>query len=302
MAGRAKKTAAKPTPRESDTGFAAGESPAPGPVQQSRARSAAPLETDDPVQSWAPVWSAIKLGVGLLLVISISLGAAWGARRYAMTTSRFGIEAIDVRGARRLTTDQVTTLAGIHTGQNIFTVDIPAAEQRLLKDPWVRTARITRQLPRGLAVELTENEARAMASIGKALFLVTRSGEPFKLLDASDPYDIPIITGISDANLARDRPREIDRIKLGLEVLGHYERLPLSHAFAPQEVHVDADGSVTLSVGRQGVSLKLGKGPWLTKLRMAERVMSKVQAQGKVPGIIFLDNNAHQERVVVRMR
>ena len=131
---------------------------------------------------------------------------------------------------------------------------------------------------------------------------MTRTGEPFKALLDSDPFDIPVVTGVSPENLARDRAREIDRIKLALEVLGHYERLPLSHAFPAQEVHLDDSGAVTLVIGRQGVSVKLGKGPWLTKLRMAERVMSKVQGQGEVPGIIFLDNAAHEERVVVRMR
>ena len=284
-------------------GIAAGESPSPGSVRGNRARSAPPTEAPDGgSEAWARAWSAIKLAVGLSLVIGISVAAAWGVRKYAMTSSRFGIEAIDVQGARRLTSEQVASLAGVHAGQNIFSVDIPEAERRLLRDPWVRTAHIARQLPRGLSIELSENEARAMVAIGKALFLVTRTGQPFKRLEGSDPYDIPVVTGISEANLARDRAREIDRIKLGLEVLAHYERLPLSHAFAPQEVHVAADGSVTLSVGRQGVSLRLGKGPWLMKLRMAERVMSKVQGQGKVPGIIFLDNDAHQERVVVRMR
>jgi cell division protein FtsQ len=193
-------------------------------------------------------------------------------------------------------------LAGIKVGQNTFELDTTEAERKLLSDPWVRAARITRKLPRGVQVEVSEHEARALVSLGPALFLVTRSGEPFKRFSEADPYDIPIITGISEAGLARDRAREVERIALGLEVLGHYERLVLAHAFAAQEVHIDAAGAVTLVVGSQGVSLRLGKGPWLMKLRMAERVMGKVQRQGKVPGIIFLDNDAHQERVVVRMR
>ena len=252
--------------------------------------------------AWVGAWALIKLGVGLALVIGISLGTAWGARQYAMTTPRFAIERIDVQGLGRFTSEEVARLAGIQPGKNIFAMDTEQAERELLANPWIRSARVTRELPRNVRIEIVEHEARAVVSIGSELFLVTRSGVPFKPLADSDPYDIPIITGISEANLARDRAREIERIAQALEVLGHYERLPLAHAFAPQEVHVDPDGAVTLVVGRQAVSLKLGKGPWLMKLRMAERVLQKVQRQGEVPGILFLDNDAHPERVVVRMR
>jgi hypothetical protein len=35
---------------------------------------------------------------------------------------------------------------------------------------------------------------------------------------------------------------------------------------------------------------------------MAERVIGQLAAKGRVPGIVFLDNIAHPERVVVRMR
>ncbi len=285
------------------SGVASGESPAPGPVRTNKSRRDADgPEVQERPAAQSHVWTVFKFALGLCLVLGFSLGVAWGARHYAMTSPRFGIEDISVEGARRLTSDRVRELAGVKVGQNIFTVDGEVAERRLLEDPWVRSARVVRQLPRRLKVELSEHEARAIASIGSDLFLVTRAGLPFKRLESSDPYDIPMITGISASNLARDRAREIDRIKLGVEVLGQYERLPLSHAFAAEELHLAPDGAVTLVVGRQGISMKLGKGPWLMKLRMAERVMGKVQRQGKLPGIIFLDNEAHPERVVVRMR
>ena len=272
-----------------------------GPAPRRHEALASPTDTEGS-EAWRRTWSLMKLGAGVVLVLGVSLGVAWGAHHYALTTSRFAIEQVEVRGARRLSTEQVANLAGVQVGQNIFTVDMLEAERRLVAHPWIQGARVTRQLPRELFIEVTEFEARAVASIGDQLFLVTRTGEPFKALLDSDPFDIPVVTGVSQENLARDRAREIDRIKLALEVLGHYERLPLSHAFPAQEVHLDDSGAVTLIIGRQGVSVKLGKGPWLAKLRMAEQVMSKVQRQGEVPGIIFLDNAAHEERVVVRMR
>ncbi len=106
-------------------------------------------------------------------------------------------------------------------------------------------------------------------SLGEHLYLVTREGEPFKEIQSGDPYDLPLITGASPENLARDRPREIERIRTGLEVLHQFERVPLSKVYPAEEVHLADAGDVTLTAGKEGVSLELGTGPWRKKLLMA---------------------------------
>jgi cell division protein FtsQ len=63
-----------------------------------------------------------------------------------------------------------------------------------------------------------------------------------------------------------------------------------------------AGGGAVLTVGKDGVTLELGHGPWRKKLLMAARVIGRLRAKGQQPGIVFLDNEAHPERVVVRMR
>jgi hypothetical protein len=50
------------------------------------------------------------------------------------------------------------------------------------------------------------------------------------------------------------------------------------------------------------VTLELGTGPWRKKLLMAEEVVGELRKKGRTPGIVFLDNTSHPERVVVRMR
>ena len=113
---------------------------------------------------------------------------------------------------------------------------------------------------------------------------------------------MPLISGASPENLQRDRKREIERIQTGLEVLRQYERVPLSRVYPPEEVHLADAGDVTLTCGKDGVTLELGTGPWRKKLLMAEEVVGELRKKGRTPGIVFLDNSAHPERVVVRMR
>jgi cell division protein FtsQ len=273
----------------------------PNSRNERRAKPAAGEEWA-PESSWQGVWSALKLASGILVVVLASTAVAWGAYRYALTTPRFAVRKVQIEGSRRLGDEQIAKLAGIELGRNIFQLKTDEAERRVLLDPWVREIKITRQLPNTVHVKLTEREAFAIAPIADKLYLLTKTGEPFKRLEAGDPYDLPVVTGISADALARDRNLELERIEGALEVLRTYERVPLSQVHPAQEVNLSEDGAASLTVSNSGITLQLGKGPWRKKLLMASRVLDQLGRKGRAPGIVFLDNQAHPERVVVRLR
>jgi cell division protein FtsQ len=250
----------------------------------------------------ARAWLLLKLGTGVALVVGAALGVAWAAHRYALTSPRFMIREVVVEGRQRTTEAELGKLAGIQVGANIFTVDTRQAEKRLLDNPWIREAKVWRELPGKLRVQLSERDAAAVAVVGGHLYLVTRMGETFKEVENGDPYDLPLITGISAQSLGRDRAGEVSRIRTALEVLSTYGKLAPSRVHPAEEVHLTEGGQVVLTVGKSGITLHLGKGPWTKKLLMADRVLGKTAAQGRTPGIVFLDNEANPERVVVRMR
>jgi cell division protein FtsQ len=285
-----------------DEGFAAGESPTPGAVQAKAASRSSRPEVGAPRSVGALLWSAAKLASGLAVIIGASLAVAWSAHHYALTSPRFAIRTVDLVGAKRSTLERIKTDSGVTIGANIFALDSDVAERKLLENPWISDVKVTRRLPNTLRIELTEREAAALVTLSDHLYLVTREGVPFKEVQAGDPFDLPLITGASPENLQRDRKREIERIQTGLEVLHQYERVPLSRVYPAEEVHLADAGDVTVTAGKDGVALELGTGPWRKKLLMAEEVVGELRKKGRTPGIVFLDNTAHPERVVVRMR
>src|ERR1700742_4311260 len=218
-------------------GFVASESPPPPRVGEGK--RVAPRRTGP----LGVLVAALKLSIGVAVVAGISLAIAWGAHRYAVTTPRFSIRQLDVRGNRHHSADQLARLAGIERGQNLFSVDAAAAEKTLLENPGVNKAKVGRELPGTLRIEVTEREVAAVTVLEGSLYLVTPEGEPFKATEPGDPTDLPVITGIGPRDLAIDRARAVDRLGVGLEVLREYESLPLSHVFEPEEVHLDPDGA-----------------------------------------------------------
>jgi cell division protein FtsQ len=259
---------------------------------------------DAPVR--APLWnklgSAVRLGLGLALVVGTSISVASSVRHYALTSPRFSIQEVNLLGGKRVAPEVARDQAGIVPGSNIFALDTALAERKLLENPWISQARVTRDLPRSLRVEIKEREPAALAVFSERLYLVTADGEPFKELSPGDPADFPLITGVSVEGLSRDRAREIDRVKLGLEVLEQYSRITLSKTQPAQEVHLADSGDVVLTAGKEGITFELGRDAYRRKLLMGEQVVGEMRRKGRSPGIVFLDNQAHPERVVVRMK
>jgi cell division protein FtsQ len=290
--------AAVPAPIEE---FALGESPPPAKAEPRRsARGKSPSPTGPSLTE--RLLAGLKLCVGLAVVVAASTAVAYSLHRYALTTTRFGIRNVELEGAKRLAPDEVRSLAGIELGKNLFAFDTRAAEDRLLRDPWVSSAHVVRRLPNTLRVEITERDAAALAILGDRPFLVTSDGEPFKELKPDDPIDLPLITGVSAGDWARDRVGAEERLRTGVDLIRQYERLAMAHVHPPEEVNLAASGYTVLTVGQKGIALELGRAPYARKLAMAAEVVGELGAKGRTPGMVFLDNEAHPERVVVRMR
>jgi cell division protein FtsQ len=277
---------------------AVGESPAPPKT----GRSAKSLSPEPAGRVLDRVALALKLFAGLAVVVIASSAVAYSLHRYALTTHRFAIQKVELKGGRRVTPEKVRATAGIELGKNLFAFDTKKAEEALLGDPWVSSARVTRELPSTLRVEISERDAYAVAVLGERPWLVTRDGEPFTEVRADDPYDLPVLSGVSAQAIARDRASAIERLKLGTDLLRQYERLAVAKVHPAQEVALNTSGHTVLTVGKSGITLELGRPPYARKLSMAERVISELRQKGRAPGIVFLDNDAHPERVVVRMR
>jgi cell division protein FtsQ len=244
----------------------------------------------------------LKVAVGLTLIVGAVGALAWGVHRYAQTTPRFAVVNVEIEGTRRLARDDVLGAAGFKKGDNLFALDVEKAEKSLLSSPWIAQARVIRELPGTIRLEIVERDAVALAALRGKTFLVSQDGEPFKEMGNGDPRDLPIVTGLSLRAISQDRRAELSRLRDTLGLLRDYEKLSVAQGFPIEEVHLEPSGDVVLVVGSEGVSLHIGATPWKRKLLRAERVLQRTQKAGGNPSVVFLDNDAHPERVVVRVR
>jgi len=248
-------------------------------------------------------WLArFRLLTGIIVVITASVVVAWGLRRYLQSSPRFAIRTVRVEGNARRTAHQVAERAGVQVGKNIFATDIRHAKQAVEADEWIEQASVSRELPNTIRIGVNEREPRALASIGGQLFLVDGKGQIFKTLKAGDPNDWPVVTGIDAEQVARDRDGVTQRLRRVVDLLADLERVGIARRYPVQEIHLQADDTAVAIIGSEATILQLGRPPYRAKVEQADRILVEIDRRKAKPDVIFLDDEAHPERVVARMR
>lgn len=278
--------------------FADDLSPPPGVATTSVRPPAQPK----PKKPKSRLLRSLELAAGIVIAAGASVAVAWGARHYILTSPRFGVKAVAVDGVHRRSAAHVAGLGGLEIGKNVFTIDLETSRRAIVEDPWIEKATVTRKLPSTIEVKVVEREAAAVVSIAGDLYLATRDGDLFKRAATEDPSDLPLVTGILPDQVARDRAGAVLAVKRVLDVAEDMERAGISKRWPIEELHLERDGSLAVTIGREAIQLELGQPPYKDKIAEGARVLQEVQRRRANPSVIFLDNDAHPERVVVRMR
>ncbi|MBI3185535.1 MAG: FtsQ-type POTRA domain-containing protein [Myxococcales bacterium] len=241
--------------------------------------------------------AAWRFSAALAFSAAVALGGYFG-RGWARSSPTFALERITFTGAARAPQVELLRLAALAPGQNLFSIDTAAAARALEAHPWVKSAALTRHWPRALSVEIVEHEPAALVSLGE-LYLLDRDGEPFKKLQAADPLDLPLVTGIGREDYAARPAQSAARFTRALEVAGAYASTPSSREERLSEVRLEGD-EVTLVVG-DGQEVRLGASGWPLKLERLGQVRRELARRGLAASAIHLDNRARPGWVTVQV-
>lgn len=113
----------------------------------------------------------------------------------------------NVQGNVVLSDDVVRDIAGLK-GESIINPDFGAAEARLLSQPIVREAHVSRDWPNGVTVTIVERSAWGVWQVGNDRFVIDSEGV---VLNLPAPEGAPVIVQ-TDASLA---PGEGGRVDIG---------------------------------------------------------------------------------------
>lgn len=266
--------------------------PEPGRIR-SRVRSLA-------ARTKKPLMFALRVAAAFAVVAGGI--ASWRLfDQYIHTAEAFAITAVDTHVGERVSEAELLETASLSIGQNAFLVPPEAAQANLEAHPWIASARVERRLPGSYRVRVTERRPAALLSLGE-LYLVDADGAVFKTVEPGDPVDFPVVTGVDEERFLRDRVTRTAVLQDVITLLHDYRSAGLYRREPISEIHVEPDDGLSLIVGEDGMQVRLGRGPWRTKLRKLRRVLDRLDAQEARAIYVLLDNARRPDRVTVRLR
>jgi cell division septal protein FtsQ len=215
----------------------------------------------------------------VLLVLFLLAVAAGGvvAGAWLVTSPRFAVQSVDVRGTRQLSPERVLAAAQIPPGRSLFLLDPRAIARGVETLPEVERAEVIRELPNHVTVVVEERRPFTLVHAGR-LHWIDEGGHVLGRATEAVMPPAPVISGLTEPELlsmkgepygkARDAIRLIRALLRSGSVLGsEISEIDVSHP----------DGPVLYTAG--GIEVRLGADEWEERLARLEAVLAQKTAR-----------------------
>lgn len=214
----------------------------------------------------------------------------------------FDLRQIEVSGLKQATREEILAYSGLTIGASVFDVDLARARQGVERHPWVRRAGLSRRLPDGVVITVSENTPKALLALDDKLYLVNDEGTPFKPVAEGEPaaQGLVRIEGLSQADI---EPLEKGqrRLSRALELIAAYNGHAMATLAPLNKLLFRYDG-FELLVGPGPTTLVLGRRDDARVFDRAAKLWRYLAEHGQEPEVIHLDNRPKPERVSVRLK
>jgi cell division protein FtsQ len=212
--------------------------------------------------------------------------------------SYFRAKTLKVTGTHLLSQAEILKQAKITSGVNIFSVNLIKIRKRLLAQPWIEDAQVSRDLPTGIDIRIKEQDPLAVLDLGRK-FIINTQGEIFKEMDASDHCQLPVISGLefSDINVrGESRSAPFDAVMKVL-ALGQKSESILPYK-SIKRIDVDREMGLTIYAFDHIKEIKIGYNDYPSKYAMLKDVIFYLEKEGGFSHLESIDLN-NLNRIVV---
>lgn len=214
-----------------------------------------------PYLRWAKMVSLLIFIVVMMLILKIG----W---ERAKSWSFFKITEIEISGNQRASREEIFILSGLKPGMGIFDFKLSEAVSGIQSHPWIKEARVSRQLPDRVLIFIREKEPSAIMVSGEVYYLDSE-WKVFKKLIPGDKLDYPVFTGLTLEDLQDKSSRKLALAKGALELWEMAKSSSILPSEQISEFHVAESTGLTLIL-RWGQRVIFGDDNWVEKFHKLE--------------------------------
>ena len=208
------------------------------------------------------------------------------------------IQKVEVEGARILAAKDIVSLTNIKPQTAMYHIDLFEAQQRLLAQPMIKAACVTRLLTNALHVAIKEREPIASLG-GTELRYLDSEGVLLPRQATTVQFDLPLITGIAGLDTVQfGRVVGDPEIVQAIEVIQTGQSTGFHHAIS--EVNMNNGGDIIIYSTEGGVPVILGRGDVMRKMLMLETLWGNIAKKDSLVQIEYIDARYDGQIVVKR--
>ncbi len=249
------------------------------------------------------LWMArVRRGLKLsALILILSATSALFVMGYAAVTRSeyFQARAIKVSGNVRLTEEEIMAQAGVHEGDNLLALNLRLVRQRLLAHEWIAQARVSREIPGAITIQVQEQAPLARVDLGR-IFLMNAQGRIFKEVKKHTMDDLPLVSGLTYNDISMNEDTLKPMVAAVCQVLTISQK-PQS-AIAWQDIErLDVDKEIGIIANlKNHLTINLGLDQYETKFERMARLRPRLEGNEQWRAYRALDLS-NPDRVVVRL-
>jgi cell division protein FtsQ len=229
-----------------------------------------------------------SLGQKAMVVAAVAacLGAAGLGVRWLLTSPRFAVATVEVRGTSRLDPAEVVAASRIRKGQNLWRLDARAAAAGVASLSAVRRAEIIRDFPNRVTIVVEERRPFTLVHAGR-LHWIDEEGVRVASEGRAVTVALPVISGLTDEEIAAASRAPSERVLTGVRLIRTLLRAGSPLVAQISEVDVGrADGPVLYTV--DGIEVRLGAEEWDSRIPRLAGVLAQVASSGQPVSAIDL--------------
>jgi cell division protein FtsQ len=230
--------------------------------------------------------SGLLLASGALLTVQVLLESGY-----------FEVRKISVEQPVRVTEGDILEASDIKIGDSMFDLELYMIGRKIEEHPWIAKAYVERAFPDQVVIRVVERQPRAIIDLDY-LYYVDKSGDVFKMLEAGDPLDYPVITGINRQYLLDNPDQTQNCLNLALRLMDELESRALFNLDDVSEIHYDQQEGLIMHTLIGGVPVRMGKQGFDGKLDRLEAIYDDLEP--RLLALKYIDLNV-ADRVIVKV-
>jgi cell division protein FtsQ len=239
----------------------------------------------------------LALRIGVIAIIAL---IAFVGYRAAASASFFEIRTVETKGAARASVNDIQAVVRRDVGQTgVWRADLEQLSKHLERLPWVRTAIVTRVLPDGIRVRVTEREPRAVVRNAAGRFVwVDDDAVYLGEMSPTDQMPAFFLRGWNEDESAAAQAENRTRIAKFLELQREWEGQGLSERVSEVNLQDLRDVRVQLGGDDSQIEVRLGSQDQGVRLSKALTVLDAQRQTSRGPLISYIDLTQGKRAIV----